>query len=89
MDEALYYMDQITAERLQQQLVDISTASSPYYKQNDRTAMIAKLEYQIKKLKNEDGEDDNDVDDATVKKNLGKLKAFFGRKQKEFKEKSK
>lgn len=87
MDEALYYMDQITAERLQQQLIDISTASSPYYKQNDRTTMIAKLEYQIKKLRN-DGEDDNDVDDETVKKNLGRLKSFFGRKQKQFKEKS-
>jgi hypothetical protein len=87
LDEALYYMDQITAERLQEQLVAISVACSPQYKENDRRELVAKLDYQVKKLRWEDEENVDDVDDATVKRNMSKLKSFFGSKKQGPKEK--
>lgn len=81
LDEALYYMDQITAEKMSQQLVDISVACSPYYKENERREMTAKLQYQIAKLRNQNEDDADDVDETTRKRNIAKLKSFFNKQR--------
>lgn len=88
LDEALYYMDQITAEKMSQQLVDISVACSPYYKENERREMTAKLQYKIAKLRNQNDDDADDVDEPTRKRNIAKLKSFFGKKREEYKAKA-
>lgn len=83
LDEAFFYIDQITAEQIKRQLIDIQVACTPYYSQNDRSAHIAKLQYQLGKALGKNEDDAQDVDPATVKRNLGILKNFFGKKRKQ------